>query len=515
MDIRKEKLEFYTSMYNQFLKLEQLYDNGFNFHKMIANICRNSVLLNQRQKDAEYKELVALETIMLGTLIGLNREKLELANSKTEKRTLFQYKDYESDTKIFLDENDYKEGSEISKIICQNINFNPAQTGHFPYMLEILKDDNKNRPYDYISKIRNALLHAEYYLEDHNILHIQNHDDNGNLTFDAKLLMFSFANFVIDFFGTLGVNSSFALYNMPNVKKFKSKDDLIKYLCEYTYIDIRFDKVPESSKFNGSSALYSRLNSCFGLDSNEKKDILTELENLINEGFSFHCTEHKLSEDEIINMYNLITRGYKHVYNNPEIIPHVSALLKLHFCPMHEITNCMCNMLTYVSSRKDYLTNDSISSHKILEELKHDEECEVAFKYALSLLKANIINYAIECDEFENLDFNEINTSKIKINDEIEFERRKSNYIAIGMSDYESTNKLKIETIRNALAHGGERISVNIKPGLEINLTDIYHDVTPLEINTSLKNLNSVLSSSVFNPCNIKLKESPKVLVKK
>ena len=40
MDIRKEKLEFYTSMYNQFSKLEQLYDNGFNFHKMIANICR-------------------------------------------------------------------------------------------------------------------------------------------------------------------------------------------------------------------------------------------------------------------------------------------------------------------------------------------------------------------------------------------------------------------------------------------------------------------------------------------
>lgn len=515
MDINTKKLKMYTSMYNKILELEQFYDNGFNLDKMKANICRTRILKNQKQKDIEYEELVAIETIILSTFIGLNREKLELANSQTEKRNLFQYKDYESDTKIFLNEIDYKEGFEVSKIICRNINFNPSQQGQFPYMLEIIQDDNKNRPYDYISKIRNALLHAEYYLETPDILHIQNHDENGNLTFEAKMLMFSFANFVIDFFGTLGVNSSFALYDMPNIEKFKTKEDLVKYLCEYTYTDIKFNKIPESYKFTGSNALYARLNGCFGLDSNEQKDILQELLSLQKEGFDFECTERKLNTDEIVNMFDFITRNYKNIYNNPEIVPHISALLKLHLCPSHEITNCIGNVMTYISSKKDFLTNNTISSHKILDELKYDEYCDVAFKYALTFLKANVINYAIECSEFENIDFNKVDTHKIKINDESEFNRRKAIYIANGMNECEATNKLKLETVRNALAHGGKRINVNIKPGLGIELIDIYHNVSPLSVNTSLKHLNNVLSSEIFKPENIKVKEKSKVLVKK
>lgn len=515
MNIGEQKLQFYTSAYEKMQQLEKVYGDFFSLDKIKVDICRTGITKNKIQKDIEYNELVAIETMILSTLVGLNREKLELANSKTEKRTLFQYKDYESDIKVFLNEVDYKEGREVSKILCDKLNFNPNKKGCFPYMLEIIQDDNKNRPYDYISKIRNALLHAEYYLETPDILHIQNHDDNGNLIFDAKLLMFSFANFVIDFFGTIGVNSSFSLFNMPHVEKFKNEEDLIKYLCEYTYIKFDFDKIPDSYKFNGTSALYSRLNSCFGLDSNETKDILKELTELSKEGFKFSSTEYKLSKEQIANIFCYIKTRYKSIYNNPNIIPHISAIVKLQFCPIHEITNCICNMLTYISSKKDFLTNNSISSHKILNELKNDENCDVAFKYALAILKSNIINYAIECSEFEDLDFGSLDTCKINVDNPVEFERRKNIYILDGMNDYEATNKVKMETIRNANAHGGDRLNVDIKPGLAINLTDIYHNVSPLGINTSIKHLNKVLSSEVFNPENIKIKSNPKMLLKK
>jgi len=515
MNTSEKKLNFYTAMYKQMQQLEKLYDDYFNLDKIKADIIKTGFLKNRMQKDIEYQELVALESLILSTLIGLNREKLEFANSKTEDKTLFQYKDYESDIKVFLNEFDYKEGKEVSKIICDKINFNPTKEGCFPYMLEIIQDDNKKRPYDYISKIRNALLHAEYFLETPDILRIQNHDDNGNLVFDAKLLMFSFTNFVIDFFGTIGVNSSFSLFNMPHIEKFKNKEELIQYLCEYTYIKFDFDKIPASYKFNGSSALYSRLNSCFGIDSSETKDIMHELDKLTKEGFKLKSTKQKLTPNQIINIYNYINTRYKNIYNNKDIVPHISALLKLQFCPSHEITNCLCNMLTYVSSKKDFLTHNTISNQKILNELKYDEYCDVAFKYALTILKSNTINYAIECSEFENIDFCMIDTSKINVDNILEFDRRKNAYTSDGMGDYEATNKVKMETIRNALAHGGERLKVDIRPGLGINLTDIYHNVSPLSENTGIKHLNKILSSEIFEPENIKLKDKHKVLTKK
>lgn len=514
MTTGEKKLNFYTAMYKQLEQLEKDYENGFNLDNTIEKICKTGCAKNIIQKEMEYSELVALESAILSTLIGLNREKLELANSKTENRALFQYKDYESDIKIFLNEVDYKEGREVSKIICDNLNFNPTREGCFPYMLEIIQDDNKKRPYDYIAKIRNALLHAEYYLENPNVLRIQNHDDNGNLVFEAKLLMFSFATFVTDFFGIIGVNSSFPLFHMPYIEKFKNEDDLLNFLCECTCFEFDFEKIPDSYKFNGTSALYSRLNSCFGLDSNEKKDIVKEFVELEKEGFKFNATPKELTKEQIANIYSYVKTKYKNIYNNKEMVYIVSALAKLQFSPIPEITNCLGNILTYVSSKKDYLTNNSITSHTILNELTCDEHCDAAFKYAIAILKNNVINYAIECSEFEDIDFCMLDTSKLVIDNPTELERRKDKYTSIGMNDIEAINKLKTEISRNALAHGGKRLSVDVKPGLSINLTDIYHNVSPIGVTCGLKHLNNVLSSEVFKPENITIKEKPKTLKK-
>ena len=75
--------------------------------------------------------------------------------------------------------------------------------------------------------------------------------------------------------------------------------------------------------------------------------------------------------------------------------------------------------------------------------------------------------------------------------------------------------KVTFETIRNALAHGGKRISLTITPGLQVHLNDIYHKVTPLGLTTDLRTINTLLSDPVFDPKNIKLKEKGKTLTKK
>lgn len=515
MSSGKEKLEFYTKAYNQMKKLEQLYFEYFSLDKIKVDIVKSGITQTMSQKEKEYDELVALETMILSTLIGLNREKLELANSQTEGRTLFQYKDYESDMKIFYSPSYYEDGYESSKKLSKKLNFNPDEEGHFPYMLEIIQDDNKNRPYDYVSKIRNALLHSEFYLESPEILHIQNHDDDGNVTFEGRLLVFSFSMFVIDFFGTNGVSDCFPLYNQLDVKEFKKQKDLVEYLQDFKSILFQFNKIPEKYKFSGKDALFGRINSCFGLDSLEQKDIIQELCELKKEGFDFSVGEQCLTHSGTIDMYNYILSRYKKVFKNPQVVNHVAALLKLQLNPIPEISNCLGNMITYLSYKKEYLMHNSSVNPKLLDELKYDEYCDTAFKYAITMLKSNLISYAIECGEFEDIDYSGISTSKIKFDDKNELQRRIDINVANGMEYNSAKAKVTFETIRNALAHGGERISLTITPGLQVHLNDIYHKVTPLGLTTDLRTINTLLSDPVFEPENIKLKEKGKTLTKK
>ena len=515
MNTGEQKLELYTSAYKQFKNLDNLYSEYFLLDKIKLDIVTAKHTKTRKEKEQEYNELIALETLILSTLIGLNREKLELANSKTEGRTLFQYKDYESDMKIFYSPTYYEAGHISSKRLSKELNFNKNEKGPFPYMLEIIQDDNKNRPYDYVSKIRNALLHSEFFLESPEILHIQNHDEDGNVTFEGRLLVFSFAMFVIDFFGTNGVSDSFPLYNQLIMNQFDSEKDLVKYLYNFSCYNFKFKSIPEKYKFKGKDAFFSKINSCFGLNSMEQKNIFEELKNLEKEGFKYEAGEQTLTKQSIVDIYNYIINRYKKVFNNSEIVHNVSALLKLQMNPVNEITNCLGNMITYLSYKKEYLMNGETTNVKLLEELKYDEYCDTAFKYSCMMLKSNIISYVIECDDFEDIDYNQISTDGIIFDNQKELERRKKDLIDNGMTDHEATAKITLETIRNALAHGGERLNVTITPKLKIHLTDIYHNVTPLGITADLKTINNILSSPVFEPENIKIKETSKKLIKK
>lgn len=501
-----DQLNLYNNLYNGINKLEKLYEYGFSKEKVIGDFCRSSVFLSENDKKKEYLELVSLETIILATLIGLNREKLEYANSKTDTRGLFQYKDYESSMKIFYDESNYEVGFEVSKEFCKQLNFNASGNGCFPYMLEIIKDNNKNRPYDYVSKIRNAMLHAEYYLETPEILHITNRDDNGNIIFEGRLLMYSFEMFVRDFFGLLGVSSSFSYFVHPIIEKFETKEDLVNYLFGFKHYKIIFTKIPSSYKFTGNDALYSRLNACFGLDSYEKTDIVQELDDLKKEGFEFDVIEEKLSKDQIMEIVKYIGSryGFGNVFDNEEFVYRLSNLLKLIFCPISEITNCLENMLDYIALKKNVLLYGSMVKKGILDELQYDKYCNEAFLYTISLLKTNIMNYAIECSEFNDLDFSLFDTSKFNVDNNAELQRRKTDLILNGFSDNYANNRIVIETLRNALAHGGDRLETYLDNGLNIKLTDIYPNVPNLSVNFNINEINNLFNSSVLEPSNIK-----------
>ena len=510
--MKNNKLEFYKNLYNAIEKLEKLYKDYFSLDIIKADICRSKYVLSPSQQQKEYMELVTLESSILATMIALNKEKLEQANSNIAEKNLFKYKDYESSMKIICNDGSFKEGIESSKDLCKILDFNKDENGPFPYMLEILKDNNKQRPYDYISKIRNALLHAEYYLENNEILHIQNHDDFGNLTFDANLLMFSFAIFVKDFFGEQGVDSSFFFYEHLGYECIRNESELIEFLCNFNCYEVKFTKLPSTHTFNGRDALYHRLCSCFKLDSSEEKDIKEELEKLKLEGFEFSIQQQKLSKEQIVNITTFVNKRYKCLFNNKDVLKHISSLVKLQFNPIAEITNCLDNILSYILHKKSFLISGDFTDKDLLEELKYDEYCDVAFLYTLTILKSHIINYVIECNEFENISL-DFDISNITISVQKEFDRRKNSLMLEGLSSKQANNKIILEIIRNALAHGADRFKLSVDIPLKINLIDIYPNIPNLGIETNLNTLNNLFSIEEFRPENIKLKDN-KVLSK-
>jgi len=416
--------------------------------------------------------------------------------------------------KIYYDDKYYKEGYEFIKEFSKSLNFNSTGSGCFPYMLEIITDNNKNRPYDYVSKIRNAMLHAEYYLESPEILHITNRDDNGNIIFEGRLLLFSFEMFVKDFFGTIGVSSSFTYYKQLDLEYFESEKDLIEYLCDFTSYKINFSKVPDSYKFSGKDALYSRLNGCFDLASHEKKSIDDELDKLKKEGFEFDIVESKLTKEQIENVVKYIYSKYKNIFNNKEIVSYLSSLLKLIIDPIGEITNCLENMLAYISLKKSVLCTGKITNISLLEELKYDKYCDNAFLCTIALLKTNIMNYAIECSEFNELDFSLFDTTKFNVDNAVELQRRKKDLLLNGFSDDYATSKIIIETLRNALAHGGERLETYLDNGLNIKLVDIYPNIPNLGVSFNVKAIDNLFNTSVLNPYSINMMNGKKLIKK-
>ena len=198
-NIENDELYFYNSCYNALEKLEKVYLPNFSLDNIRKDIV-NTVRVDEIKI---YFEMLSLKNLIFSVLLGLKKEALESANSLVKQHQLFQYKDYDGELDVYIDGDNSLKWKDYAKNVCKYYRFNQKQEGSFPLMLEITKDNNKNRPYDYVSKIRNAYLHGQYKPDKliPVITHIWNTDDNGNIIFEGKILSDTFAAFVMDFFG--------------------------------------------------------------------------------------------------------------------------------------------------------------------------------------------------------------------------------------------------------------------------------------------------------------------------
>jgi len=506
--IKNEKLStdnnylyFYRNMYEAFFKLKNLYQEGYNRKKTLFNICKNNSISGSAK---EIIELTSIIPCILSLLIGLNREDLQDTNSKVSNRGLFQYGNYESDAKLIEFDNTVTQ-NDFAKKLCAFLNFNSSGNGPFPYMLEINTSDGRERPYDCMTKIRNALEHAGYFQKkgDVHTLNIFNLDDNDNITFEGRLLEWPFRYFIEDYYGIgLGVASELNLFQCPNTKTITTKQELYDFISNLTTTTIKFTKIPSNLTFKGKDALFAKLNSAFSLGGIESSDFDAILTSLENNGLETIKSTKKLSNDEINKFIDFLETQYEdNLYNNPKSILEIINIYKLNYCNGREIANCFNNILRYIDFRKQYLFNGTLPNNDHFNEQNADEFLNFSFKISLILLQINLINYLIECKEFELPDLSQLDISNFAIEPLSDLQEKINIATHNGIDSKYIKEYIVLDTIRNAMAHGGDRIKIILDKEPKIQFNDIYNSRS-FSVTASLNDLELLYSNPIFMPSN-------------
>jgi len=502
-----DELYFYNSCYNAIENIEKIYLPNFYLKNMFSDI----VSADETQSQKTFFELLSLKNLIISALIGLNKEELESANSLVYKNQLFQYRDYESDIDLYINGENNLKWKDYAKQECDFCGFNPNQEGPFPLMLEITKDNNKTRPYDYISKIRNAYLHAEYKLnkDNPNITDIWNTDEYGNVFFEGKILSSNFIAFVMDYFGfSNSIGSKYIYYQFDVTKPNLSIDELFSNMKCFS---LKFIEIPSKYKFHGQKGgIFEQLNFCFDKDNIEIKDIYTQLIELEKEGVKYDVDVLDFPVDKLNPFFLHILKNKK--TNDYYNLKNMMADAKLIFSPISEITNCFTNINHYIDFKINYLLEKRIEPIELFCELKKDEDVSTSFKYTIAFLKLHLINYAIESKNIKEFDYDLLDLSGVSINNLIRFNERKKAFILEGYSEKGAQNKLILEIMRNSLAHGGDRIEVSLGDECKVKFIDKYQNLSTVSVEISLEKINEIFK--LFNPEVFKETKKRKKLIK-
>jgi len=273
-------------------------------------------------------------------------------------------------------------------------------------------------------------------------------------------------------------------------------------------VELEWIEIPEKYKFNGQKGgIYEQLNSCFDSDTFEIKDINDILNKLKAEGVKYN----EKIIDIPLDKYDLI-KEYRLNKGENYYLEMLHADLKLIFSPLNEIANCFTNFMHYIDFKTIYLTPGNSAPIHLLANLKNDENLSTTFRCAIAFLKLHLINYAIESKNINELNYDLLNLDDVAISNINRFNIRKNDIMMMEYNEDEAYNKLVLEIMRNALAHGGDRISVSLGKECKVTFTDRYQDLPEISVEISLDKIDEIFN--VFNPKKIVKKQKVKRIIR-
>lgn len=505
--------KYYRRTYNAINKLIGAYKNGYDKSKtlefrkqLIKASLTNGTTMQEEQLGLMFTATVAL--------LGLNKESMErtgkFSSYKTNNnQTGIRSMDLPKDAKTRLDVFD------SAKVISTDFD---------TWLSIIVKIDADTTNLDHLRRVRNGLLHSNFYLEQDpsglNITHIKTKS-----YYEAEVLDVEFQMFVFEYFSNieqLGLTENLNTFNIQK-RKTETREDLINTLRDLTINKYSYDNLKTLASDTPELILKESTSDDCVIDTNA----FTSKVNKSNNCDNFTLTQEKLDNNTIAHIFVFIEKKYGDKFYEFDVNTQtgiIATYLQYKINPKREISNWLMHFWYLYST---------LYNGKFKEEFFDGDEFGQESCYSsLMILKAYLIMYRLQHQDFEEVDYSKVNFDvtdlKVKLtSDNINTPITHENYFkesfdkenAKGiLSSNEIWNKIICEVLRNSLAHG------NIKTYKDIHtLEDMVEikDIDPKKgsvriINMPLSMFDNLLNSEAFTPknCLLKQKNATKKLTK-
>ncbi|MBE6154326.1 MAG: hypothetical protein E7163_01955 [Firmicutes bacterium] len=478
---------YYRRCFNLINELYNLYISGYNYSNIINYSNNRRRNLNQISSKENYAFLFA----SLISLMGINKEAIEETGKNTN---YLNYIDSSSN-----DENSKQLLAELARrrLIITGLDDWLAVTNNL---------DNNTSNMSYLKKVRNALLHSHFDTSEYFFTKVWN---NNKSMFEGYLCNANFFQFVISYFSNIarmGLKDNCFIYMAPKDLKINNYNELVEALDKFS---IKSFKYSLNKNYNGYNSIEYQLQKICLINEELREDKFKKLwKKFKNLGIEVDGIEElTLNNDikNIISTYILNYYGdnfYKVDGNKQKSI--IISLCEYIYDNHSLISNWILHFIYVVS-------NDGINKKYFLD----DDLISFVSIPSLLIIKAYHVLYRLQCDDFQEIDYNLIDFDFNK-DDFYSFVQDKNVHLASSfldsfnklklertdLSDNEIKNKVICDIIRDALAHGNIRTCFAVNNGVIehiIEFDDIYRGKTR-GIQMTIEKFARFLNSQAFLP---------------
>jgi len=507
--------KYYRRSYNSIAKLLNTFRYGYSEKAMMEYINElifakdnnNQIFLEERSK--------IIYTLII-SLLGLNKESME----NTGKITKYQKSFHTLNMRSMNLENEVKRKLELfdsERVLSTDFD------DWLSITLPILTDTTN---YDHLKRVRNGLLHSNFYIDDSNFKLNIAHIKIKNY-YEAEIIEPEFNAFIINYFSNLsvlGLSEQIYTHNFSYKNIIKNKTELIEALRKLVITKLNYSNVkdidgetPESiiveSAFENGTINYAKYHDRLFCNSNFELDINK-------------CQEMILEEKEITHVLDYIEKEFGNTFYEMDermqkeaIIAHVEYMIN----PKKDISAWLIRFI--------YLFNSILGTNIDRESFCYDGLDSESCYPALLILKSYLIIYRLQNNNLDKLDYSKINFDfndpKIDLlsknaDDSLCVEnlfldsfnkiKKRSE-----LTDLEIWNNVVCEVFRNSLAHGNAFSYIDLETGEQyIEFKDINKKKGTIRvIRMSLEKLEQFLNSDAFLPKHCKQREDSIVLSRK
>ena len=504
---------YYRRSYNAINKLIEAYRNGYNRENILKfrQELVDKYRLNPNITQSEFNNITFTTMICL---LGLNKEAIE----NTGKIIEYKKNNNEVDMSNFIFTNE-------QKARLKSFNDSKVISTDFDNWLSIKINPNTDKNnVDYLRRIRNALLHSNFYL-DEETSYMPFTKLKTKSYYEAELFNLQFQLFVFEYFGNieaLGLTEKIYTFNIPE-GQIRSKIELLVHLNLITINELSYKNLKTLGIDSPELVLKESLNKECYVDVKKFVKSLKNNKNIDN----INWETKKISKQHADHLINYIEKTYGNRFFEMDDFTQsgiISTHLKYELNPKIEISNWISHFWYLYSGIGTGKFNISF--------FDGDEFATESCYPALMVLKSYLIMYRLQNNNFDEIDYSKINFD-INDSDILLYSENKDktpvteNYFensfvkeknkGVLTEDNEIWNKIICEVVRDGLAHGNIRTytsPIAIEPMIELKDIDPKTGKTRVIVLT-LSKYENFLKSEAFTPANCYKKDDSKVLVKK